>query len=210
MRDGINVLILQCIFRLPPNGHKSSRLCGTIRKSGCFWFYFPCRSLERWSLAFQILVFLLILLLQPKLSISGKWEHNSQLQWTECVCACATDNWQELVQKIKSKGMKPGVTLKPGTPIEEVYPLVRYFLSYELILIEIKKNICISEIFCFHVQSLKEKIPWSWFLLWQWNLDLVGKSSCQKRWIRCRNHSSQLFVSESSSPFALHMNIIIY
>lgn len=34
------------------------------------------------------------------------------------------DNWQELVQKIKSKGMRPGVALKPGTPIEEVYPLV--------------------------------------------------------------------------------------
>ncbi|KAL0351124.1 UNVERIFIED_CONTAM: Ribulose-phosphate 3-epimerase, cytoplasmic isoform [Sesamum radiatum] len=35
------------------------------------------------------------------------------------------DNWRELVQKIKSNGMKPGVSLRPGTPIEEVYPLVR-------------------------------------------------------------------------------------
>lgn len=35
-----------------------------------------------------------------------------------------TDNWQELVQQIKSRGMKPGVALKPGTPVEEVYPLV--------------------------------------------------------------------------------------
>lgn len=34
------------------------------------------------------------------------------------------ENWQELVQKIKAKGMRPGVALKPGTPIEEVYPLV--------------------------------------------------------------------------------------
>ncbi|XP_044501694.1 ribulose-phosphate 3-epimerase, cytoplasmic isoform-like isoform X6 [Mangifera indica] len=34
------------------------------------------------------------------------------------------DNWQELVLRIKSKGMRPGVALKPGTPIEEVYPLV--------------------------------------------------------------------------------------
>jgi pentose-5-phosphate-3-epimerase len=34
------------------------------------------------------------------------------------------ENWQELVQQIKSKGMRPGVSLKPGTPIEEVYPLV--------------------------------------------------------------------------------------
>jgi pentose-5-phosphate-3-epimerase len=34
------------------------------------------------------------------------------------------ENWEELVQKIKAKGMRPGVALKPGTPIEEVYPLV--------------------------------------------------------------------------------------
>lgn len=34
------------------------------------------------------------------------------------------ENWQELVQKIKAKGMRPGVAVKPGTPIEEVYPLV--------------------------------------------------------------------------------------
>lgn len=35
-----------------------------------------------------------------------------------------TENWRELVQKIKSNGMRPAVALKPGTPIEEVYPLV--------------------------------------------------------------------------------------
>lgn len=46
-----------------------------------------------------------------------------------------TDNWQELVKRIKSKGMTPGVALKPGTPIEEVFPLVclpallRFFFS---------------------------------------------------------------------------------
>lgn len=34
------------------------------------------------------------------------------------------ENWSELVQKIKSKGMRPAVALKPGTPIEEVFPLV--------------------------------------------------------------------------------------
>lgn len=34
------------------------------------------------------------------------------------------DNWQELIHKIKSKGMHPGVALKPNTPVEEVYPLV--------------------------------------------------------------------------------------
>ena len=35
-----------------------------------------------------------------------------------------TDNWQELIQSIKSKGMRPGVSLRPGTPVEEVFPLV--------------------------------------------------------------------------------------
>ncbi|KAK9109755.1 hypothetical protein Sjap_017815 [Stephania japonica] len=34
------------------------------------------------------------------------------------------DNWRELIERIKAKGMHPGVALKPGTPIEEVFPLV--------------------------------------------------------------------------------------
>ncbi|KAL9661681.1 hypothetical protein QQ045_026507 [Rhodiola kirilowii] len=34
------------------------------------------------------------------------------------------DNWRELVHNIKSKGMRPGVALKPGIQIEEVFPLV--------------------------------------------------------------------------------------
>lgn len=45
----------------------------------------------------------------------------SQSNWMLKKCA---DNWHELVQKIKSMGMRPGVSLKPGTPIEKVYPLV--------------------------------------------------------------------------------------
>ncbi|CAH8255982.1 unnamed protein product [Arabidopsis lyrata] len=36
----------------------------------------------------------------------------------------AKENWQELVENIKSVGMRPGVALKPGTPVEQVYPLV--------------------------------------------------------------------------------------
>ncbi|KAG2299221.1 hypothetical protein Bca52824_035693 [Brassica carinata] len=36
----------------------------------------------------------------------------------------AKDNWEELVSKIKSAGMRPGVALKPGTPVEQVYPLL--------------------------------------------------------------------------------------
>ncbi|XP_027166093.1 ribulose-phosphate 3-epimerase, cytoplasmic isoform-like [Coffea eugenioides] len=45
------------------------------------------------------------------------------------------DNWQELIQKIKSKGMRPGVALKPKTPIEEVYPLVENETPVEMVLV---------------------------------------------------------------------------
>lgn len=45
------------------------------------------------------------------------------------------DNWQELVEKVKSKGMRPGVSLKPGTPIEEVYPLVEGENPVEMVLV---------------------------------------------------------------------------
>ncbi|KAL9367144.1 hypothetical protein Peur_038343 [Populus x canadensis] len=45
------------------------------------------------------------------------------------------DNWVELVQRIKSKGMRPGVSLKPGTPIEEVYPLVEGENPVEMVLV---------------------------------------------------------------------------
>lgn len=45
------------------------------------------------------------------------------------------DNWQELVEKIKLKGMRPGVALKPGTPIEEVYPLVEGPNPVEMVLV---------------------------------------------------------------------------
>jgi len=45
------------------------------------------------------------------------------------------ENWQELIQQIKSKGMRPGVALKPGTPIEEVYPLVEGENPVEMVLV---------------------------------------------------------------------------
>ncbi|KAJ8750356.1 hypothetical protein K2173_014271 [Erythroxylum novogranatense] len=45
------------------------------------------------------------------------------------------DNWRELVQQIKSKGMRPGLALKPGTPIEEVYPLVEDENPVEMVLV---------------------------------------------------------------------------
>ncbi|KAG2644449.1 hypothetical protein PVAP13_2KG203171 [Panicum virgatum] len=45
------------------------------------------------------------------------------------------DNWQELIQSIKSKGMRPGVSLRPGTPVEEVFPLVEAENPVELVLV---------------------------------------------------------------------------
>ncbi|KAK9925492.1 hypothetical protein M0R45_033814 [Rubus argutus] len=45
------------------------------------------------------------------------------------------DNWQELVKRIKSKGMTPGVALKPGTPIEEVFPLVEGEIHVDMVLV---------------------------------------------------------------------------
>ncbi|KAL3526300.1 hypothetical protein ACH5RR_010956 [Cinchona calisaya] len=45
------------------------------------------------------------------------------------------DNWQELIQSIKSNGMRPGVALKPKTPIEEVYPLIEDETPVEMVLV---------------------------------------------------------------------------
>ncbi|CDY49188.1 BnaA09g10900D [Brassica napus] len=47
----------------------------------------------------------------------------------------AKENWQELVRKVKSAGMRPGVALKPGTPVEEVYPLVEGATPVEMVLV---------------------------------------------------------------------------
>ncbi|KAK7260624.1 hypothetical protein RIF29_26840 [Crotalaria pallida] len=45
------------------------------------------------------------------------------------------DNWKELVQRIKLQGMRPCVALKPGTPIEVVYPLVEAEIPVEMVLV---------------------------------------------------------------------------
>ncbi|KAK3130487.1 hypothetical protein QOZ80_6BG0494060 [Eleusine coracana subsp. coracana] len=45
------------------------------------------------------------------------------------------DNWQELIKSIKSKGMRPGVSLRPGTPVEDVFPLVEAENPVELVLV---------------------------------------------------------------------------
>ncbi|KAI3984000.1 hypothetical protein MKX01_035127 [Papaver californicum] len=45
------------------------------------------------------------------------------------------DNWQEIMEKVKEKDMRVGVTLKPGTPIEEVYPLVEAKNPVDMVLV---------------------------------------------------------------------------
>ncbi|KAJ3681246.1 hypothetical protein LUZ60_015735 [Juncus effusus] len=45
------------------------------------------------------------------------------------------ENWQEIIKKIKEKGMRPGVALRPGTPIEEVYALVEAEVPVEMVLV---------------------------------------------------------------------------
>ncbi|CAJ1791462.1 unnamed protein product [Sphenostylis stenocarpa] len=45
------------------------------------------------------------------------------------------NDWKELIQRIKSHGMRPGVSLKPGTPIEEVFPLVEAENPVEMVLV---------------------------------------------------------------------------
>ncbi|KAF1885719.1 hypothetical protein Lal_00002618 [Lupinus albus] len=45
------------------------------------------------------------------------------------------DNWEELIQRIKAQGMRPGVALKPGTPVGEVYSLVEAENPVEMVLV---------------------------------------------------------------------------
>ncbi|KAK1272333.1 Ribulose-phosphate 3-epimerase, cytoplasmic isoform [Acorus gramineus] len=45
------------------------------------------------------------------------------------------DHWKELVRTIKTKGMRPGVALKPATSVEEVFPLVEDENPVELVLV---------------------------------------------------------------------------
>ncbi|QCD96674.1 ribulose-phosphate 3-epimerase, cytoplasmic isoform [Vigna unguiculata] len=45
------------------------------------------------------------------------------------------NDWEELIQRIKSHGMRPGVSVKPGTPIEEVFPLVEAENPVEMVLV---------------------------------------------------------------------------
>eukprot|EP01018_Ginkgo_biloba_P035632 Gb_15620 [translate_table: standard] len=47
----------------------------------------------------------------------------------------AQDNWQDLIKRIRSAGMQPGVALKPGTAVENVYPLVDSNEPVEMVLV---------------------------------------------------------------------------
>jgi len=47
----------------------------------------------------------------------------------------AKDNWQDLIKIIRNAGMRPAVALKPGTPIDTVYPLVESKEPVEMVLV---------------------------------------------------------------------------
>ncbi|CAM6112905.1 unnamed protein product [Calypogeia fissa] len=47
----------------------------------------------------------------------------------------ARDNWKDLIRSIKAAGMKAAVALKPGTPVEEVYPLVESEDGVDMVLV---------------------------------------------------------------------------
>ncbi|CAK9858637.1 unnamed protein product [Sphagnum jensenii] len=46
-----------------------------------------------------------------------------------------TDNWRELVRRIKAGGMRAAVALKPGTPVEVVFPLVESAQPVDMVLV---------------------------------------------------------------------------
>ncbi|OAE30293.1 hypothetical protein AXG93_3964s1060 [Marchantia polymorpha subsp. ruderalis] len=45
------------------------------------------------------------------------------------------DSWPELIKSIKSSGMQAGVAIKPGTPIEDIFPLVEGEDSVDMVLV---------------------------------------------------------------------------
>ncbi|XP_010430419.1 PREDICTED: ribulose-phosphate 3-epimerase, cytoplasmic isoform-like [Camelina sativa] len=75
----------------------------------------------------------------------------------------AQENWQELVRKIKSAGMRPGVALNPGTPVEQVYPLVEGATPVEMVLVMTVEPGFGGQMFMPNmmdkVQTLRQKYP---------------------------------------------------
>lgn len=47
----------------------------------------------------------------------------------------ARDNWPELVKAIKATGMRAAVGIKPGTPVEDVFPLVEASEPVDMVLV---------------------------------------------------------------------------
>lgn len=43
--------------------------------------------------------------------------------------ASLSDTWPELLRTVKDAGMRAAVAIKPSTPVEDVFPLVRAFHS---------------------------------------------------------------------------------
>ncbi|KAI3905074.1 hypothetical protein MKX01_017320 [Papaver californicum] len=42
---------------------------------------------------------------------------------------------EEIIEKVKAKGIRDGVTLKPGTPVEDVYALVKAKYPVDMVLV---------------------------------------------------------------------------
>lgn len=45
------------------------------------------------------------------------------------------DGWKDIIKSIKSTGMQAGVALKPGTPVEEIFPLVECEEHVDMVLV---------------------------------------------------------------------------
>ncbi|XP_011624943.1 ribulose-phosphate 3-epimerase, cytoplasmic isoform [Amborella trichopoda] len=45
------------------------------------------------------------------------------------------DNWKEIIRRVKAAGMRPGVSLKPGTSVDEVYPLIEDEEPVQIVLV---------------------------------------------------------------------------
>ncbi|GFZ19128.1 aldolase-type TIM barrel family protein [Actinidia rufa] len=69
------------------------------------------------------------------LMVTNPLDYVEPLGKSWCFRFYISHNWQELVQQIRSKGMTPGVALKPGTPVEEVYPLLDGENPVEMVLV---------------------------------------------------------------------------
>lgn len=149
---------------------KSTILCWTIRQSWCFWFHFSYGSFYKYVNYFNTIIFLILNFLGEKEEPAD----NSHKLW--CLGShsnkskICTYNRQELVQKLKTKGMKPSVFLKRRTLIEEVYSLVLYFPNR----IEVWIYLWIYETLSTWVNRTIFPLIFCWSTGWSWS----GTGSC--------------------------------